>query len=548
MPEETRLERRTAAAVRRRLENPVVGITVGSEGGRLLAVAEVDLGIEGFGNQWLGFEEIEVEIGDSDDASTHGSHIGPVTAQEFTTENVSAQGSHIGPPVWLDLYDFTREFTTENVFPSEDVLRDWITSTGKENGFVIIIKSSERMAKNRRPRMRFACERGGKYRPFINKAKDKGGNVKENGKEGKAKKIGCVTGTKKCECPFELRCIKGLEGWTVSVVNGNHNHPPAKQLEGHAYPARLSSEQSTMLVDMVESEHAKLKSHISNCQANFSAAWAKMHDLVKLQITDIKGSFEKSLNCWQHQFRIPIFDHLRGAASQTAMGLMLPEIKKIDDMVVEDKVDCGCPIRRTHGLPCAHEIAPFKNRSEPIPLSLINDHWKMLSFEKRKDDGAILDLMNADWNIFMAKMVGQNPMTHMHWMNTLKPILNPSTTSLSSPQQKVQTRGRKLGSVNKSMRRNPSEFEYVEASLETPNSVKEKTPKAKAVVKKRPKANAKAGVDDNSHKAKAVVRTPKEANELPRQKKPKLVGTLFVGPYLNNFPEPIRSLDYGYEK
>ncbi|KAG5559890.1 hypothetical protein RHGRI_003249 [Rhododendron griersonianum] len=534
-------------------------------------------------------------------------------ASEFTTENVSAQGSHIGSPVWLDLYDFTREFTTENVFSSEDVLRDWITSIGKENGFVIIIKSSERMAKNRSPRMRFACERGGKYRPFINKAKDKGGNVKENGKEGKVKKIGRVTGTKKCECPFELRCIKGLEGWTVSVVNGNHNHPPAKQLEGHAYPARLSSEQSTMLVDMcvsslsspreilslikgkdefnvssmktiynarykhgfkdragrsqmqyllaklqeygyiefnrkddndclkdlfwshptsgdmlrsfprvllmdctyktnrykfpllqivgitstertfsaafafidgekvenytwvlenlkrmmdpdalpcvivtdrelalhawdslvysptislyeqalctmkrefvlypdaikyvetswlgpyrqkfvsawtnnvmhfgnltsnrVESEHAKLKSHISNCQANFSAAWAKMHDLVKLQITDIKGSFEKSLNCWQHQFRIPIFDHLRGAASQTAMGLMLPEIKKIDDMVVEDKVDCGCPIRRTHGLPCAHEIAPFKNRSEPIPLSLINDHWKMLSFENVK--------------------------------------------------------------------------------------------------------------------------------------------------------------------
>ncbi|KAG5561089.1 hypothetical protein RHGRI_004191 [Rhododendron griersonianum] len=450
------------------------------------------------------------------DALTHGNHIGPVTAQEFTTENVSAHGSHIGPPVWLDLYDFTREFTTENVFPSEDILRDWITSTGKENGFVIIIKLSERMAKNRRPRMRFACERDGKYRPFINKAKDKEGNVKENGKEGKAKKIARVTGTKKCECPFELRCIKGLEGWTVTVVNGNHNHPPEKQLEGHAYPARLSSEQSTMLVDMVESEHAKLKSHIANCQANFSAAWAKMHDLVKLQITDIKGSFEKSLNCWQHQFRIPIFDHLRGAASQTAMGLMLPEIKKIDDMVVEDK-----------------------NRREPIPLSLINDHWKMLSFEKRKDDGAILDLMNADWNIFMAKMVGQNPMTHMHWMNTLKPILNPSTTSLSSPQQKVQTRGRKLGSVNKSMHRNPSEFEYVEASLETPNSVKEKTPKAKAVVKKRPKANAKAGVDDNSPKAKAVVRTPKVAKELPRQKKPKLVGTLFVGPYLNNFLEPI---------
>ncbi|XP_058211625.1 uncharacterized protein LOC131323801 [Rhododendron vialii] len=158
------------------------------------------------------------------DASMHGSHIGPVT---------------IAP-----------ECTTENVFASEDMLRDWITSTGKENGFVIIIKSAERMAKNRRPRMRFTCQRGGKFRPFINKAKDKGGNVKENGKEAKAKKIARVTGTKKCECPFQLRCVKGLEGWTVTVYNGNHNHPPAKQLEGHTYPARLSLEQSNMLVDM----------------------------------------------------------------------------------------------------------------------------------------------------------------------------------------------------------------------------------------------------------------------------------------------------------
>ncbi|KAG5529463.1 hypothetical protein RHGRI_030000 [Rhododendron griersonianum] len=46
------------------------------------------------------------------------------------------------------------------------MLRDWITSTSKENRFVIIIKSSERMANNRRSRMRFACERGEKYRRY----------------------------------------------------------------------------------------------------------------------------------------------------------------------------------------------------------------------------------------------------------------------------------------------------------------------------------------------------------------------------------------------
>ncbi|KAG5528587.1 hypothetical protein RHGRI_029317 [Rhododendron griersonianum] len=237
--------------------------------------------------------------------------------------DASTHGSHIGLAA---LYDFTREFTTEN--------------------------ASERITKNRRPRMRFSCERSGKYRPFINKAKDKGGNVKENDKEPKAKKIACVTRTKKCECLFELRCVKGLEGWTVTVFNGNHNHPPAEKLEGHAYPGRLSSEQSTMLVDM--------------CVSSLS----KPREILSL----IKGNDEFN----------------------SAVGLMLLEIKKLDDMVVEDKVECVCPIRRTHGLPRAHEIAPFKNRGEPIPLSLIDDHWKMLSLEKRKDDGAILKIMNVD--------------------------------------------------------------------------------------------------------------------------------------------------------
>ncbi|KAI8559843.1 hypothetical protein RHMOL_Rhmol04G0206500 [Rhododendron molle] len=119
------------------------------------------------------------------------------------------------------------------------------------------------MAKNRRPKMRFSCERGGKYRLFINKAKDKGGNVKENDKKPKAKKIARVTGTKKCKCPFELRCVKGLEGWTVTVFNGNHNHPPAEQLKGHAYPRRLSSKQSTMLVDMCVSSLSKPREILS---------------------------------------------------------------------------------------------------------------------------------------------------------------------------------------------------------------------------------------------------------------------------------------------
>ncbi|KAG5543258.1 hypothetical protein RHGRI_016111 [Rhododendron griersonianum] len=62
--------------------------------------------------------------------------------------------------------------------------------------------------------MRFSCEMSDKYRPFVKKV---------DGKEVAVKKRMRSTGTKKCECPFELKAIKGNDGWTVSVHNGTHN-------------------------------------------------------------------------------------------------------------------------------------------------------------------------------------------------------------------------------------------------------------------------------------------------------------------------------------
>lgn len=59
------------------------------------------------------------------------------------------------------LYDYTESFTTDSVFSTEEEMREWIISTGKENGLVIIITASELQPINRKPRIRFGCERGG---------------------------------------------------------------------------------------------------------------------------------------------------------------------------------------------------------------------------------------------------------------------------------------------------------------------------------------------------------------------------------------------------
>ncbi|KAL5193526.1 Protein FAR1-RELATED SEQUENCE 5 [Glycine soja] len=81
------------------------------------------------------------------------------------------------------------------------------------------------------------CERSGKYRCR------------------KKEFIRRDTGTRKCGCPFKLRCkpMVGGEGWMVKLICGVHNHELAKSLVGHPYAGRLTKAEKTLIADMKKS-------------------------------------------------------------------------------------------------------------------------------------------------------------------------------------------------------------------------------------------------------------------------------------------------------
>ncbi|KAH1212672.1 Protein FAR1-RELATED SEQUENCE 5 [Glycine max] len=63
------------------------------------------------------------------------------------------------------------------------------------------------------------------------------------------------TGTKKCGCPFKLRCkpAVGGEGWMVKLICGVHNHELVKSLVGHPYAGQLTKAEKTLIADMTKS-------------------------------------------------------------------------------------------------------------------------------------------------------------------------------------------------------------------------------------------------------------------------------------------------------
>ena len=96
----------------------------------------------------------------------------------------------------------------------------------------------------------------------------------------------------------------------------------------------------------------------------------RIHALLKLLHTQIVESFEKSMTIVQHQFKSIEFRELRGFISISVLEIILSRSNCANSIGVETSA-CGCAIRYTHGLPCAHEIAEYKIESRPIPHSIV---------------------------------------------------------------------------------------------------------------------------------------------------------------------------------
>ncbi|KAI3835930.1 hypothetical protein MKX03_029307 [Papaver bracteatum] len=129
-------------------------------------------------------------------------------------------------------------------------------------------------------------------------------------------------------------------------------------------------------INRVGSSHGILKSQLA--ANNFSICWTTMHKMICDEIIDIKASFEKSLTSVPDEYLLPAFKELRGCVSHKAMEFLLLERSRSEDVGFDVGV-CGCVLRLSYGLPCAHEIVQYFRNGTEIPLSEIDSQWKLLS-------------------------------------------------------------------------------------------------------------------------------------------------------------------------
>jgi len=102
-----------------------------------------------------------------------------------------------------------------------------------------------------------------------------------------------------------------------------------------------------------------------------------MNNMIMLQHTEIKASFETSAHVVGHVSKVTLYKRLLGMVSRYVLNQIVAEFERVH-YAGKNPSSCGCIMRTTHGLPCACELSKYVLGS--IPLNSIHMFWKRLSF------------------------------------------------------------------------------------------------------------------------------------------------------------------------
>ncbi|KAJ9566993.1 hypothetical protein OSB04_002959 [Centaurea solstitialis] len=166
----------------------------------------------------------------------------------------------------------------------------------------------------------------------------------------------------------------------------------------------------------------------------------------------------KSLEFW-HAFPHVVLIDATYQTNSHALDIIFKEYERAK-VVGSLAENCGCQLRTSHGLPCAHEQSMYLNKHQPIPLDSLDLFWRKLDLSpciSMKDDDigceAELEMLNAQFK-------KQSRSGKRSLLRKFVEIIAPSTTLVREPANHTATCGRpslKTQSFRKTRVEKPSE-------------------------------------------------------------------------------------------
>ncbi|XP_006599803.1 uncharacterized protein [Glycine max] len=205
----------------------------------------------------------------------------------------------------------------------------------------------------------------------------------------------------------------------------------------------------------VESAHSSLKILLQNSIGHLCSVWDAVNNMITLQHTQIKASFETSTHVIGHVLQKTLYRRLLGMVSMYALNQIVAEFERVH-YAGKNPSSCGCVVRTTLGLPCACELSKYVGGC--IPLDSIHMFWRRLNFSDQglsEPEVGIKDVMETIYQKFEELDVcGKFTLRSKLWEIAL-----PDQNSMCPPPAKVNTKGapKKITSRNpRSTKRDPS--------------------------------------------------------------------------------------------
>ncbi|KAH1190176.1 hypothetical protein GmHk_20G057800 [Glycine max] len=213
---------------------------------------------------------------------------------------------------------------------------------------------------------------------------------------------------------------------------------------------------------MVESAHWSLKRILQNSVGDLCSVWDAMNNMMTLQHTKIRASFETSTHVVGHVFKKTLYKRLLGMVSRYALNEILVEFERVCHL--KDNVSsCGCVLRITLGLPCACELQRYEGGS--IPLDAIHMYWRRLNFSDQGLCEAEVSI-KEEIDIIHKRFEELDVCGKVTFKSKLREFAFPDETSMCPPPTKVKTKGapkKVMKRSERSTKRDPSYWEYVDA-------------------------------------------------------------------------------------
>jgi len=213
----------------------------------------------------------------------------------------------------------------------------------------------------------------------------------------------------------------------------------------------------------VEGAHSVLKQILDSGAGSLSLVWETIHLMITTQIYAILSDFQDSIfrPCHVHSSNL-LTRELARCVSKYALGKIFEEKERGEKHVGTDASDCGCLLRSTYGLPCAHELMILKMHGSSIQLSSIHSQWRQLfiiPYSSTNDVVSKDDEMLALNNLWTEGGETERRMLK----RKIRELVAPSTTIVQEPRVVTIKKGRpsleKKKIEDKTKKREKSSFE-----------------------------------------------------------------------------------------